>query len=86
MFFYNSGTTVAASGRLEADGNFTELHEFPAGQFGGWTHIVSVGGLLFFYNSGTTVAASGRLEADGNFTELHEFPAGQFGGWTHIVG
>ena len=41
MFFYNSGTTVAASGRLEADGNFTELHEFPAGQFGaGWTHIV----------------------------------------------
>jgi hypothetical protein len=92
MFFYDIDTQNAASGRLDATGNFTELVEFPGGQptsFGVWTHIVSVGDLLFFYNRETQGAASGRLDATGNFTELMEFPGGQptsFGVWTHIVG
>jgi hypothetical protein len=85
MFFYNSQTTAAASGRLDAAGNFINLKDFPAGGFGAWTHIVSDDRRLFFYNSETTAAASGRLNPDGSFTNLQDFPAGNFGEWTNIV-
>jgi hypothetical protein len=44
MFFYNIETQGAASGKLDAAGNFTELVEFPPAPdkkaFAKWTHIV----------------------------------------------
>lgn len=43
---------AAASGQLDSSGEYTNLKDFPAGQFGYWTHITSVGGRLFFYNVG----------------------------------
>ncbi|MFE5286967.1 hypothetical protein ACFRAQ_18555 [Nocardia sp. NPDC056611] len=41
MFFYNHGTRAAASGVLDESGDFVNLKDFPAGQFGSWAHIVS---------------------------------------------
>jgi len=86
LFFYNSQTRAAASGELDALGAFINLKDFAAGQFGTWTHIVSVSGRLFFYNQETRAAASGELNAAGDFITLKDFAAGQFGIWTLIAG
>ncbi|SDM65883.1 hypothetical protein SAMN04487981_102159, partial [Streptomyces sp. cf386] len=63
---------------------FVNLKDFPAGQFGDWTHIVPARRRLFFYNKNTRAAASGELNSSGDFVHLKDFPAGQFGDWTHI--
>lgn len=89
MFFYNSGTGAAGSGRLEASGDYTHMKGFPSGQFGEWEQVVPLdGGRLFFYNSngGSALAGSGYLDADGDYVHLKGFPPGQFGQWTNIVG
>ncbi|MFE5186608.1 hypothetical protein [Streptomyces sp. NPDC056628] len=87
MFFYST-SGAAASGKLDASGNYINLRDFPQGQFSKWTHIASLdSGQLFFYNNGEqgTQAASGRLDADGEYTNLVDFPTNQFGHWSIIV-
>ncbi|MFF9055936.1 hypothetical protein ACF09Z_32850 [Streptomyces erythrochromogenes] len=84
LFFYSQDTGAAGSGRLDGSGDFVNLKDFPAGQFGDWTHIVPTHRRLFFYNRQTRAAASGELDDSGDFINLVDFPAGQFGNWTHI--
>lgn len=87
MFFYNRSTQVAASGKLDAAGDYMHLKTFPAGQFNkAWRQIVPLGcGMLFFYDEETGNAATGRLDAVGDYTNLKDFPATQFGkSWTIV--
>ncbi|MBW5483520.1 hypothetical protein [Streptomyces bambusae] len=39
LFFYSKDTGAAGTGKLDAYGDFVNLKDFPAGQFGKWTHI-----------------------------------------------
>ncbi len=85
LFFYDQITGATGTGELDASGDYVSLKDFPAGQFGHWTHIVSGGGELFFYSRETHTAGTGRLAADGDYVNLKDFPAGQFGYWSNIV-
>ncbi|MEU4039571.1 hypothetical protein, partial [Streptomyces collinus] len=82
LFFYSKDTRAAGSGKLDG-GDYINLKDFPAGQFGDWTHIVPSGDQLFFYSKDTRAAGSGKLDG-GDYINLKDFPAGQFGDWTHI--
>ncbi|WP_338931762.1 hypothetical protein WEB32_18065 [Streptomyces netropsis] len=39
FFFYSQDTGAAGSGKLDGSGDYAHLKDFPAGQFGDWTHI-----------------------------------------------
>jgi hypothetical protein len=58
MFFYNADSGAAASGMLNAEGDYSHLKDL--GPFGKWTNIVPLDGArLFFYNSTLRTAAMG---------------------------
>jgi hypothetical protein len=75
MFFYNADTRVAASGKLDAAGDYIHLKSFPANQFGAWTRIVSLrDSMILFSNAETGQAAVGKLNSTGDYTHLKDLP------------
>ena len=99
LFFYNTATGYAWTGKLDDAGNYTEpsadgvyhfreVHDDYPDQINarspGWTHIVAgANNLLLFYNSYAGNAVIGKLDDYGSFVNLS---ARQLtAGWTNIV-
>jgi hypothetical protein len=88
IFFYDfSG--LAAVGRLDTAGNFTQIKSYDVGFFApGWTSIVNTPTGVLFYNRTSGAAAVGRFDTAGNFSQLRSYPNGFFvipTRWTNIV-
>jgi hypothetical protein len=81
LLFYNSGTGLAATGRVDANGNYADLRTFKLDR--GWRSIVPTGnGLVLFYDRGKAV--TGRFQADGSFQNLQSY-AGFEKTWSQIA-
>src|SRR5262245_17127291 len=72
VLFYNPRNGAATIGRIEADGQFYSLFNYPAGRFAtDWSHIVRASnGLLFFYRQRDGFWAVGRPDANVGFVTL----------------
>jgi len=72
VLFYNPNNGAATIGRIEADGQFSPLFNYPAGRFAtGWSHIVRASnGLIFFYRRRDGFWAVGRPDANLGFVTL----------------
>jgi hypothetical protein len=72
LLFYNSTNGAATIGRIDADGQFSSLFNYPSGSFtSNWSHIVRASnGLLFFYRQTDGLWAVGRADDTVGFVTL----------------
>lgn len=83
LLFYNRSTGAVTTGRVDADGNYADLHNY-TGFDRDWNHIAAAGDGLVLFHSNDKMA-SARVQADGSLQELKAFATSTDLHASHIV-